>query len=144
MAIMFTTLDDKLKMQGNTFYVKEFLKKAGAKWVPAEKAWTLPITKDSPDFRKLLLVMANDGAKLEKETKKAEEAARQIYLASPEAVKDALKAKAAGDHSLHWICCDKCVVLDWSRQHTSCQACGHDNGFWKDTFFVRGRLRTGD
>ena len=144
MAIMFTTLDDKLKMQGNTFYVKEFLKKAGAKWVPAEKAWTLPITKDSPDFRKLLLVMAKDGAKLEKETKKVKEVERLRYLASPEAVKDALKAKAAGDHSLHWICCDQCVVLDWSRQHTSCQACGHDNGTYKETFFVRGRLRTGD
>jgi hypothetical protein len=144
MTIIFTTTHDKIKMQGKTFYVKDFLKEMGAKWVPAEKAWTLPITKDSPDFRTNLLLLAKDGAKLEKKTEKAKELERIRYMYSPEALKAALKAKEAGCHSLHWICCNQCVVLDWARQHTSCQACGHDNGLWKETFFVRGRLRTGD
>jgi hypothetical protein len=147
MTIFFTTTNDKIKMQGKTFYVKNFLKEMGAKWVPAETAWTLPIEKDSPDFRANLLLLAKDGANAEKEARKVEKAKeieRQRYLYSPEFVKDALKAKAEGDHSLHWICCDQCKILDWARQHTSCQACGHDNGFWKDTFFVGGRLRTGD
>ena len=144
MTIIFTTTHDKIKMQGKTFHVKDLLKEMGAKWVPAEMAWILPIEKDSPDFRANLLLMAKDGAKFEKEKKKAEEAERLRYMYSPEAVKAALKAKEAGDHSLHWICCDQCKVLDWFKQHTSCQACGHDNGTYKETFFVRGRLRTGD
>ena len=41
-------------------------------------------------------------------------------------------------------CCANCVVLDWERQHTRCTSCGADYGTHIESFFVKGRLRTGD
>jgi len=141
-TLFFTVTDKNLIVTGKTFPIKEQLKALGGIW--QSPRWLLPLNADSPLVRAGLVEQCRLALKAEKEATKVAEKARLAYLASPEAVKDALKKKAAGDYSLHWICCEQCVVLDWSRQHTSCQACGYDNGMWKETFFVRGRLRTGD
>jgi len=141
-TLLFTTTATQFIVTGKTFPIKEALKALGGIW--NSPRWILPLNADSPLTRANLVESCRRGIIAEKEAEKASEKARLAYLASPKAVKDALAAKVAGDHTFHWICCDQCVVLDWSRQHTSCQACGHDNGMWKETFFVRGMLRTGD
>ena len=144
-TLLFTTTATQLFVTGKTFPIKEALKALGGVW--NSPRWILPLNADSPLTRARLVEQCRLALIIEKEAKellKIKEVERQRYLASPEAVKDALKAKEAGNHALHWICCEQCVVIDWARQHTSCQACGHDNGMWKETFFVRGCLRTGD
>ena len=141
-TLLFTTTAKNLVVTGKTFPIKEQLKELGGAW--KSPAWHLPLNADSPLTRARLVENCRLAIKAEKEAEKEAAKKRIAYLSSPEAVKDALKAKEAGNHSLHWICCEQCVVIDWERQHTSCQACGHDNGMWKETFFVRGRLRTGD
>jgi len=35
-------------------------------------------------------------------------------------------------------------VIDWARQHTSCDVHAVDYGHYKNTFSVRGRTYTGD
>jgi hypothetical protein len=141
-TLLFTTTAKNLMVTGKTFPIKEKLKELGGIW--KSPAWHLPLNADSPLTRAILVESCRRAIIDEKKAVAAAQKSRLAYLFSPEAVKDALKAKKAGDHSLHWICCDHCVVLDWESQHTSCEACGHDNGMWKETFFVRGRLRTGD
>jgi hypothetical protein len=141
-TLLFTTTTKNLVVTGKTFPIKEQLKALGGIW--NSPRWILPLNADSPLTRANLVESCRRALIEEKESKVAAEKARIAYLASPEAVKDALKAKAAGDYSYHWICCEDCVVIDWARQHTSCQSCGYDNGMWKETFFVRGSLRTGD
>lgn len=140
--LLFTVTAKNLIVTGKTFPIKEQLKALGGIWQSSR--WVLPLNADAPLTRANLVEQCRLAIKAEKETAAAAEKARLAYLFSPKAVKDALKAKEAGNHSLHWICCENCVVLDWSRQHTSCQTCGQDNGMWKDSFFVRGRLYTGD
>lgn len=144
MSLIFSTNDKSLIVTGKTFYVKEQIKKLGGIWNAKVKMWEIPVALDSAELRTQLLKETQERIQEERTNKKAEEAARLAYKCSPQAVKDALKAKAAGDFSYDWICCENCVILDWGRQHTSCQSCGYDNGMWKETFFVRGRLRTGD
>jgi len=141
-TLLFTTTATQLIVTGKTFPIKELLKGLGGIW--NSPRWILPLNADGPLVRANLVENCRRAILEEKAAEKEAEKARLAYLASPEAVKDVLKAKAAGNHAYHWICCEHCVVLDWSRQHTSCQACGYDNGMWKETFFVRGRLRTGD
>jgi hypothetical protein len=137
-TLLFATTPTQLVVTGKTFPIKEQLKELGGIW--QSPAWLLPLNVDAPLTRAILVETCRRALLAEKEAEKA----RLAYLHSPKFVKDALAAREAGDHSFHWICCDQCVVLDLARQHTSCQACGHDNGMWKETFFVRGMLRTGD
>lgn len=144
-TLLFTTTATQLIVTGKTFPIKELLKALGGRW--EQGRWVLPLNADSPLTRARLVENCRLGLLAEKEAKEAEKAAqmaRTAYLHTPEFVKEALAAKAAGNCNFHWICCDQCVILNFSRQHTSCQACGHDNGMWKETFFVRGLLRTGD
>ena len=141
-TLLFTTTATQLIVTGKTFPIKDAIKALGGIW--NSPRWLIPLNADSPLTRARLVENCRLALIAEKEAEKAAEKARLAYIYSPAAVKAALEKKAAGDYSLHWICCEQCVVIDWSRQHTSCQACGHDNGMWKETFFVRGRLRTGD
>jgi hypothetical protein len=141
-TLLFTTTATQLIVTGKTFPIKEALKSIGGIW--NSPRWILPLNADSPLTRANLVESCRRGILAEKEAVAAAQKARLAYLASPEAVKDALKAKEAGDHSFYWICCDQCKVLDWERQYTSCQACGQDYGTHTESFFVRGRLRTGD
>jgi len=144
-TLLFTLTPKNLVITGKTFPIKEQLKALGGIW--QSPAWLLPLNADAPLTRAILVESCRRALLIEKEAAKAEKAAqvaRLAYLHSPKFVKDVLAAREAGDHTFHWICCDQCVVIDWARQHTSCQSCGHDNGMWKETFFVRGCLRTGD
>ena len=144
-TLLFKTTPTQLIVSGKTFPIKECLKALGGVWNSPN--WILPLKADSPLTRANLVENCRRALLEEKEASAAAAAAEKAhlaYLASPEAVKNALKAKAAGSPSYHWICCEQCVVINWVKQHTSCQACGQDNGTWKETFFVRGRLRTGD
>jgi len=144
MTLIFSTNDKSLNVAGKTFYIKDALKAFGATWNAKVKMWELPLDLDSAELRTQLLKKTQENIQQERANKKAEEAARLAYKYSPEFVKDALKAKAAGDYSYNWICCENCVVLDWGRQHTRCTGCGADYGTHIESFFVRGRLRTGD
>ena len=141
-TLLFTTNDKNLIVTGKTFPIKEQLKALGGVW--QSPRWLLPLNADSPLVRAGLVENCRRGIVAEKEAMKAAEKALLAYKYSPAAVKDALKAKAAGDYSYDWICCESCVVLDWGRQHTSCKSCGADYGTHIESFFVRGRLRTGD
>ena len=137
-TLYFNTNDTQLIVTGKTYPIKDHLKKHGARWDAGR--WVLPLNADSPLFRANLVENCRVALLNEKEAEKA----RLAYKYSPEFIKDALKAKAAGDFSYNWICCESCVVLDWDRQHTRCTGCGQDYGTHIESFFVRGRLRTGD
>jgi len=141
-TLLFTVNPTQLIVTGKTFPIKEELKALGGIWQTPR--WVLPLNADSPLMRAKLVESCRLAIKAEKETAKAAEKALLAYKYSPEFVKDALKAKAAGDYSYNWICCANCVVLDWARQHTRCTGCGADYGTHIESFFVRGRLRTGD
>lgn len=144
--ITFHPKDDTVSVYGKTFYVKEQLKKAGARWNAG--AWTLASDAASQEFLAELNKLADTAIKAEKaaEKKKLEEAAAlQAFYQTPEGKEQRwneiqeLKKTPAGA-AYHFIRCKECVVINWARQHTSCKACGHDG----NTFFVRGSLYTGD
>ena len=141
-TLLFTVTAKNLVVTGKTFPIKEQLKALGGIW--NSPCWLLPLNADAPLVRARLVENCRLAIKAEKEAAVVAEKARLAYIYSPEAVKAALKAKEAGDYSLHWICCDQCKVLDWERQYTSCKPCGQDYGTHTESFFVRGRLRTGD
>jgi hypothetical protein len=140
--LLFTVTAKNLIVTGKTFPIKEQLKALGGIWQSSR--WVLPLNADAPLTRANLVEQCRLAIKAEKETAAAAEKARLAYKYSPEFVKDALKAKAGGDYSYNWICCENCVVLDWDRQHTRCTSCGADYGTHIESFFVKGRLRTGD
>ena len=140
-ALSFTHVDTGVQVSGKTFNVKDRLKELGGRWNPQLSQWSIPVAADSPALRDELEMLATQ--------KKAEEAAAakaaRLYAASAEgkaaaAAEEKRRIKAAVAAGSSWICCNDCVVIDWVRKHTSCQACGHDG----NTFFVNGILRTGD
>jgi hypothetical protein len=139
-SLSFTVVDSGVLVSGKTFNIKDRLKQVG-RWNPQLSSWSVPAAADSPALREELEALASQ--------KKAEEAAAakaaRLYASSPEgkaatAADEKRRIKAAVAAGSSWICCNDCVVLDWTRKHTSCQACGHDG----NTFFVNGILRTGD
>ena len=147
--ITFYPKEDLVIVAGKTFYVKEMLKKAGARWNPAGNFWTLTPACATQEFLAQLNEMVAVSIKAEKdaEVKKREDAAAlAAFHRTPEGKEQwwaeiqEKKKTPAGAAAYHFICCKECEVIDWSRQHTSCKACGH--GF--NNFFVRGRLYTGD
>lgn len=141
--ITFHPKDEIAIVAGKTFYVKERLKKAGARWNPTGSFWTLPITVATQCLLTELneIVVAAIKAEKEADKKKREEAAAlQAFYKTP-AGKEQWWAEIQQAKSVYsFICCEQCEVIDWERQHTSCKACGHDG----NTFFVRGILYTGD
>ena len=137
-TLYFNTNDTQLIVTGKTFPIKDELKALGGIWNVSR--WLLPLKVDSPLTRANLVEQCRIALLNEKEAEKA----RLNYKYSPEFITDALKAKANGDYSYNWICCANCVVLDWGRQHTRCASCGADYGTHIESFFVKGRLRTGD
>lgn len=141
-TLLFTKTAEALIVTGKTFPIKTQLKALGGIWNAPR--WILPLNVDAPLTRANLVEQCRLALIAEKAAAAAAVAARVAYLASPEFIQDALKKKAAGDYSYDWICCANCVILDWARQHTRCTSCGHNNGVWTESFFVKGRLRTGD
>ena len=140
-SLSFTVVDTGVLVGGKTFNVKDRLKEVGGRWNPQLSQWSIPVTADSPVLRDELETLATQ--------KKAEEAAAnkaaRLYAASPEgkaaaAAAEKRRIKTAVAAGSSWICCNDCQVIDWVRQHTSCQACAVDG----NSFRVRGNIRTGD
>jgi hypothetical protein len=142
--ITFHPKDDIAIVAGKTFYVKERLKKAGARWNPAGSAWTLLLTVATQDLLAELNEIVVTAIKAEKK-KREDAAALQAFYKTPVGKKQwwaeiqELKKSSSGA-AYHFICCEHCEVIDCGRKHMSCKACGHDG----NTFFVRGILYTGD
>lgn len=154
--LVFSKTDKSIEITGKTFYAKEAIKAAGGKWDAATQRWTLSANVDS-EVLKGLEEVAKEGVEKEKEEKKKERQeakAAAAYALTPEGMakrmeEERLRIMACleqkkKDGSFHWICCEKCVVIDWGRQHTSCQACADWSGQSWNTFCVRGRRYTGD
>ena len=154
--LVFSKTDKNIEITGKTFYAKEAIKAAGGKWDAAAQRWTISTTVE-PEVLKGLEEAAKQGVEKEEEQKKKErqEAKKAAaYAKTPEGIaarkeQERLKILACLEQkkktgAYHWICCDKCEVIDWARQHTSCMACADWSGQSWNTFCVRGRRYTGD
>ena len=163
---MVKSADGGMMINGpDTFALKEMIKRCGGKWYAKINTWEIPAGCDIQPLMDELLLL--DETRLVAAAKlKAEKKAQRAFDKTPEGqallrVKAAEKAAAAkvemrekvlrclaekqATGAYHWICCEKCEVIDWGRQHTSCWDCGHDDGQGgRNTFRVRGRLYTGD
>jgi hypothetical protein len=140
---------DNMVVCGKSFYVKERLKKAGARWNPAAGVWTLKAHFATKELLTELNALADSAIKAQKdaEKKKQKEAIElAAFYKTPEGKEkqwndiQEIRKTPGCEAAYQFICCKECEVIDWNRQHTSCDACGVDG----NTFFVRGRLRTGD
>jgi hypothetical protein len=49
--LVFNTDTNSIIITGKTFSIKDLLKTHGARWDAATGAWSLPIAKDTPEFR---------------------------------------------------------------------------------------------
>lgn len=147
--LVFSKTEQNIMISGKTFYAKEAIKSAGGKWDSDKRCWTIS-SNVSSEILKELEDAAKEGVKKEKEEKKA----AAVFAKSPEGIakrqeEERLKILACLEQkkttgAYHWICCEKCVVVDWGRQHTSCMACADWSGQSWNTFCVRGRRYTGD
>ena len=147
--LVFSKTEQNIVISGKTFYAKEAIKSAGGKWDSDKRCWTIS-SNVSSEILKELEDAAKEGVKKEKEEKKA----AAVFAKSPEGIakrqeEERLKILACLEQkkttgAYHWICCEKCVVVDWGRQHTSCMACADWSGQSWNTFCVRGRRYTGD
>lgn len=145
--ITFEEKGDIVNVYGKTFYVKEELKKFGARW--NINTWTIKSDVATEDLLARLNAMAHESITAEKKAEKkkiADMEALQAFYKTPEGKEqwwkeiEELKKTPVGAAIYQFICCKDCEVIDWKRQHTSCNSCGVDG----NTFFVRGCLRTGD
>ena len=166
--LYFETTDNSLLVRGKTFDIKEILKTSyRGRWDPTAHAWALPIELDSDDLRKDLLGAEKAAKKAAKEaakevaerakiraqeqaafaaTPEGKEVARQQRIADNTARREDDKQRIArGEAPLYWwINCLECEVVDWTRKCTTCDACADVCGFIKNTFRVKGMIRTGD
>ena len=145
MSLIFNVIDKNLIIKGKTFDIKDTIKGHGGRWDTLTQSWYVPIEKDSAEFRSSLLDLLSSAVKAEKDKKEAERA----YSRSPEGIA-AAKAneraiiKRLVSQGSSWICCENCIVIDWARQHTACDACAQNEGLYKNSFRVRGMIYTGD
>ena len=101
--------------------------------------------KDYEIFRESVLAKpVNDRTEFEKNWLKIDDEqlkrdAEKIAKVKKDRVLEAL-AESATTGKYHWICCENCDVVDWSRGITCCRAHGSD-GY---SVRVYGRLYTGD
>lgn len=152
--LSFSKTQANLVISGKTFYAKEAIKALGGKWDPSTSSWMLPVHIDSEMLRKDLQGKADTMEKTEKANTRERKKAERAYAMSAEGIADAKEKqrqvilscleqkKKTGAY--HWICCEKCEVIDWGRQHTSCMACAEWSGQSWNTFRVRGSIFTGD
>ena len=145
--LVFSKTEQNIVISGKTFYAKEAIKSAGGKWDVASQHWTI-----SSDVTSDMLKDLEDTAKDAKKKEKDDKAAALAYARSPEGIvaqndegrKKILACLEDKTGAYHWICCEKCEVIDWGRQHTSCMACAQWSGQSWNSFCVRGRPYTGD
>ena len=142
-VLSFTVSDNQMMVSGKTFHAKEALKAACAKWSSEKSSWILPMAAFTQDLKESLTQMVMDVVASEKAAAKTAAKAVVAYEASPEGRKARLLAalaQKAKTGAFCWICCEQCTVMDWQRQHTSCQVHSHDG----NTVRVRGAIYTGD
>ena len=135
----------------DTFELKDHIKTAGGIWNSQKKSWYIP--SSGLESVRAAAEALHATRKAEKIAKKEAMRNQRIYDKTPEGIaalaqkaKDAVLSalqlkKATGAYS--WICCEKCEVIDWQRQHTYCEACAVDYGLYKEGFRVRGNIYTG-
>jgi hypothetical protein len=154
--LVFSKTDKNIEITGKTFYAKEAIKAVGGKWDAATQRWTISANANAEVLKKLEDAAKEGAEKDEEEKKKARQEAKKAaaYARTPEGIAARLEEerqkilwcleqkKKTGAY--HWICCEKCTVVDWGRQHTSCMACADWSGQSWNTFCVRGRRYTGD
>jgi hypothetical protein len=144
------TVNNRVSVYGKTFDVKEKLKEVGGLWDSKSKCWNIPIASATLTFHQSLDAFLDE----QKAKEKADEKAARAYALTPEGraeaevkrkqtILDCLEEKKKTG-AYHWICCQSCVVVDWKRQHTTCDACAVDYGIYKNSFRVRGMIYTGD
>jgi hypothetical protein len=136
--LTFKTSDTNLGISGKTYTLRQYLKSIGAMWEPMTSTWLLCISKDTPEFRKMIQQKLDDSLNAEKEEKKMKNISSQSIHHNNAFFLNALKAKEKNPSLYSWICCDKCIVMDWRRKHTVCEACSCYG------FRVRGMVYTGD
>ena len=141
-SITLTKTDMGIVVGGKTFDIKTALRDAGARWNKDTSTW---IFRDADDIQHLTKTV-RDAVRRKADEAKASAAEAKAWLKTDEA-KALLKAKirtqiaaCVGQPGFHWICCKECVIIDEKRRHTACNACAVDG----NSFFVNGRLRTGD
>lgn len=152
--LTFTTTKTHLNIGGKTFYAKEEIKALGGKWDPISSSWTLPIDRDTEDFRKQLQEMATSAEKAVKKKEREERKAEKEYAASPEGMAATAAAKKDTINrcfeekqktgAYWWLCCAECEVVDWKRKHTNCMKCAEWDGYCWNSFRVNGSIFTGD
>lgn len=137
--LSFTTDKTYLSIAGKTFNIKDTLKNLNAVWNSEKTCWQLPVHIDSSNLRSNLQEKAYIA---ERDVKLKEKEARK-YASSREGQEEAKRwalEQKKKNGSYHWICCEKCTIINWDKQHTSCDACAE----YGNSFRVRGRLYTGD
>jgi hypothetical protein len=128
----------------DTFTLKDYIKSFGGKWQPKTKSWHLDDVLALQSIVNSLSEERHAQKVFEKSPEGHQAAIKALKEKDAQTFANALALKAQGDHTYHWICCDQCKVVDWSRQHTTCDVHAEDNGYFKNSFRVRGRLYTGD
>ena len=149
-----SSIDNKLVLYGyDTFALKDAIKACGAKWHQESKTWVITDPTDLSPLISAVSALSEQRTQEAKDKREAAKAQRAFDLTPEGQAIIQSKAKAlvlsalaekAKTGAYHWICCEDCVVIDWSRQHTSCKPCGSFDGLSLNTFRVRGRLYTGD
>jgi hypothetical protein len=151
--LVFTQSAEKLVVSGKTFYAKEPIKSHGGIWDSLSSSWSIPLEKDSPEFRRALQLEANAIEKAQKAKERAERKAQREYEASPEGIEAAVETERKRVRwcfeqdktgAYWWICCAECNVIDWYKKHTSCMKCAEWDGYCWNSFRVNGSIFTGD
>lgn len=148
--LKFDTDKTYLSITGKTFHIKEMLKSLNAVWNSEKSCWLLPVHIDSSNLRSNLQEKAYAAEINAKLKEKAERAAARAYAASQEGKEEAkaqekftilwaLEQKNKNG-SYQWICCENCKIIDWYKQHTTCDSCAE----YGNSFRISGRLYTGD
>jgi len=147
--LVFNTDTNSIIITGKTFSIKDLLKTHGARWDAATGAWSLPIAKDTPEFRAELsaaVTTAASAKKAEAAWLKSPEGIAATRAAAAEAEKARLLAAlaqkvASGGLKYHWVCCAECKVIDWKSAMTHCRAHADAEGNYTKK---NGAIYTGD
>lgn len=151
--LIFTQSAEKLVVSGKTFYAKDPIKSHGGIWDPQSSSWSIPLEKDSPEFRRTLQLEANALEKAQKAKERAERKAQREYEASPEGIQAAAEAERERVRKCFeqrktgaywWICCADCKVLNWHLKHTTCMKCAEWDGYCWNSYRINGSIFVGD
>jgi hypothetical protein len=129
--LQFTINGDSVSVSGKTFHVRNELRTLGGTWDPRRSVWTIPLSVYSGTLKADLISTVTEGMAKEKGLKEDTTKKNRILSAL---------AEKAVTGKYHWICCENCDVMDWSRGITCCRAHGSD-GY---SVRVYGKLYTGD